>query len=436
MTPRVSGVGPPWSTAASPAPLSPQPVYQSQNTPGPGRLVRWTLYAFVFSLPFDAPDQLPLEPATVMGALFILATMFQPRVCYGRAPAALWWFAAYLYVYWMAFVFGRSTNLGDAVRASLFYVHGLLIFLAAFNLMRHEGVSKRVLFTLILACAIVAAMTILGIGRIRVTHSGRLVIFGQDPNFAARNLSAGLLAVIGLTYGRPRSALRPRFIAWPIAALIAAAMILGGSRGGLLSLAVGLWTFSFTGNTLGARVKNTVVAMLAIGLFTWGALQSPIMKRRLIRAEEGDLARREELFPAAWQMFKERPIIGWGPGNQRVLATRLRLPPQRWPTRDTHNLFLETLTGTGILGTLTFVMGLWLCIWTAWKARQGFEGILPFAQCAALVIGNLSVNFIMLKLHWVLLAYALASAGFMTSWQPAQSPGLSSRAAHRRRRWG
>lgn len=433
---RMNTGGPAWP-AARPAPQpSPAAYPLAPTAPAPGRLVRWMFYAFVFSLAFSAPGRLPLEPSTFMGALFIATTVLQPRVCYGRRPAALWWFSAYLYIYWLAFVLARSTDLHGAVRSSLFFVHGLLIFWVAFNLMRNQAIARRVLLTLIVAAGILAIMTILGLGKLRVTHSGRAVVFGQDPNFAARSLSVGLLAVIGMAYGRPLAALRPRIIAWPIAAVIAAAMILGGSRGGLLALAVGLWTFSFLGRTLRTRVKNTIVAFFAIGLCTWGALQSPLMKRRLLSAEAGSMSQREDIFPAAWQMFKDRPLTGWGQSNQAVLARRLRLSPQRWPTRDTHNLFLEILTGTGLLGTVPFLFGLWLCTWAAWKARRGPEGILPLAQVAALLVANLSVNFIMFKLHWLLLAYAMASAGLVRPAQPAPPSPAVSRAERRRRRWG
>jgi O-antigen ligase len=400
--------------------------------PGPGRIVRWALYGFVFSLAFDAPDQLALEVTTMTGALFLLATVLQPRLCYGRRPAALWWFAAYLYIYWLAYALGHSASSAAVTKSFLFYLQGILIFWACFNLMRHDTVIRNVVLTLAVASAILALMTVLGLGKIRETHSGRAVVFGQNPNLAARTLSVGLLALIGLTYGRARSALRPRVIAWPLAALIGLAMILGGSRGGLLALAVGLWTFSLTGNTLGTRVRNTIVAMVAIGLCSWGALQVPLMKRRIQQAEGGNLAERQHIFPAAWQMFKDRPVIGWGPGNQYVLARRLRLSPQEHNTRDTHNLFLEVLTATGVLGAIPFLMGLWLACWAAWKARRGPEGILPTAQMAALLIANLSGNYIVLKLQWLMLAYALASATFLA---PRRQLAPAPRARRRRSLW-
>jgi O-antigen ligase len=397
-------------------------------------LLRWALYGFVFSLPFDAPGRLPIELTTITGAGFLAVTLLQPRLCYGRRPGALWLFLGYLYAYWMAYVFGGARFTSDAVHSTLFYIQGVMILCACFNLMRDPRIARTALMTLAFAVTILAVMTIFGIGKAYDTESGRAMVFGQNANRAARVLCAGLLIVIGLAYGRPRPALHPRWIAWPVAALIGLAMIKGGSRGGLLALAVGLWMFSFAGTTLGTRVRNMVVSLVAIGLAAWGAWQSPLMKQRIQLAQQGNMAKREVIFPAALQMFKSKPIVGWGPGNQYMLAVRLGLPPRLHQTRDTHMLFLEVLTAAGLLGAIPYFTALWLCCWGAWKARRGIEGILPAAQMAALMVGNLSGNYIQLKLQWVLLAYALASWVYLTP--KAARPSAPSAAAARRARWG
>lgn len=412
----------------------PQPQPQGYPAaPYPGRLVRWALYGFVFSLPFDAPGRMPLELTTLTGATFLAVTLLQPGVCYGRRPAPLWWFLGYAYAYWLAYVLGGARFTSDAVRSSLFYIQALFIFCACFNLMRHERIARKVLLTLIVAAAILAFMTIFGIGKIVDSDTERATVFGQNANRAARVLCAGLLAAIGLVFGRARPALRS-WIAWPIAGMIGLAMIMGGSRGGLVALAVGLWTFSLSGKTLGIRIRNNIVALVAIGLAAWGALQSPLMQRRIQLAAQGNLAGRQEIFPAAFQLFKNRPLTGWGPSNQYMLAVRLGLPPALHLTRDTHNLFLEVLTSTGLAGAIPFLTGLGLVCWCAWKARRGSEGILPAAQMVALLAGNMSGNYIVLKLQWVLLAYAMASWTFHTP--HPRAPAVPSRAALRRQRWG
>lgn len=430
---RVNMYGPPAAPAAGPIVGQPVPLQAVPLAAGPSRLLRWALYGFVFSLPFDAPGRLPLELTTLTGAGFLAVTLLQPGLCFGRRPLVFWLFFAYQYAYWMAYVFGGGQYTSDAVHSSLFYIQGLLIFLACFNLMRDPRIARNVLLTLAAAVTILALMTILGIGKTYDTESGRQMVLGQNANRAARVLCAGLLILVGSVYGRATATLRPKWIAWPIAALVGLAMILGGSRGGLVALLVGLWMFSMAGNTLGIRVRNILVSMVAIGLAAWGAWQSPVMQQRIELASQGNMAKREIIFPAAWQMFKSKPLYGWGPGNQYALAIRLGLPPALHLTRDTHNLFLEVLTATGILGALPYLLALWLCLWYSWKARRGIEGILPVAQMMSLGVGNLTGNYIQLKLQWVILAYAMASWVYLTA-KPLHIPAPTAAELRRRRR--
>ena len=130
-------------------PAQPPEVRAAPQTDGllPSRLVRWALYGFVFSLAFDAPGKFTLEITTLTGALFLLATLYQPRLCYGRWPGALVWFLAYLYVYAVAFVVGGGLRPGSALVTVVLMVEAILIFWAGCNLMRHEGVARAVVVT-------------------------------------------------------------------------------------------------------------------------------------------------------------------------------------------------------------------------------------------------------------------------------------------------
>lgn len=406
---RVNRYGPAPSSPGAPAPpMAPMQMVD----PGPNLAIRWTLYLFVLSLPLDAPGRLPVELSSMTGAVFLLATFTQPRKCYGFRPSAFWWFVAYLYAYWLSYVIAPHFVRGiDAAKSFVFYIQCMLLFLTIFNLMRYEKVMHRVLVMLVIAAMILALMTVLGIAK-TATQSQRAVVLGQNPNWASRFLCAGLVTLVGITYGRARTLIKPKLIAWPLAGILGLAMIMGGSRGGLVALAGGLWVYSLTGNTIGIRIRNAVVVLLLMGLAGWGAMESPLMQRRIEAAEQGNLAKREDIFPAAWQMFKDRPLTGWGPSNQTVLAIRLRLPPALHESRDTHNLFLELMTATGAMGTIPFMWGLWLCVWRAWKARLGPEGMLPFATVGSLFLSNLSGDYVVLKLQWMLLAYALAAGYF------------------------
>jgi O-antigen ligase len=416
---RRGGSGAVAAGAQAPGQAAPYPMAQVAR---PSAILRWALYGFVFSLPFDAPGRLPLELTTMTGALFLAVCLLQPGLCFGRRPSVTWWFLGYLYVYWAAYVVGGAQFTGDAVRSSLFYIQALLIFVACFNLMRDPKIARQVMIVLAVAALVLALMTILGIETAKDSDSQRVTVFGQNANRAARVLLAGALACVGLVVGRPQRALRPAWLAWPPFALCVLGMIMGGSRGGLVAFAAGLWMFSMTGPTIGARMRNIAVTLVLLGGAGFAAYKSPLMQQRIQLAAQGNLAKREVIFPAALAEFKSRPLIGYGPGNQYLLAVRLGLPPKLHQTRDTHNLFLEVLTATGVLGTIPFVWGLWVCCWSAWKARRGIEGILPAAQMMSTMVGNLTGNYIVLKLQWVLLAYAMASWVYLTPKQQAAAP--------------
>ena len=432
MRPRPMRGGPAAHGPMAPAgyPMHPQAMpYGTRPSP----ILRWALYGFVFSLPFDAPGRLPLELTTISGALFLAVCLLQPGLCFGRRPGVTWWFLGYLYVYWAAYVVGGAQYTGEAVRSSLFYIQALLIFVACFNLMRDPKIARQVMIVLAVAALVLALMTILGIETAKDSDSQRVTVFGQNANRAARVLLAGALACVGLVVGRPQKAVRPALIVWPAFALTVLAIIMGGSRGGLVAFAAGLWMFSMTGPTIGVRMRNILVTLVLLGGAGFAAYKSPLMQQRIQLAAQGNLAKREVIFPAAFAEFKSKPLIGYGPANQYQLATKLGLPPKLHLTRDTHNLFLEVLTATGVLGTVPFIWALWVCCWSAWKARRGLEGILPAAQMMSTMVGNLTGNYIVLKLQWVMLAYAMASWIWLT---PKQHAGPPSPGAIRRARMG
>src|SRR2546427_13092021 len=120
--------------------------------------------------------------------------------------------------------------------------------------------------------------------------------------------------------------------------------------------------------TLWLGVRNAVIAALAIGLVVFTAYQSDSVRRRFTEAVEGGaLAGRERIYPSLLQMSRERPLIGWGPVNNKY-ELGLRLNERIFRRRDAHNLVLEVLSSTGLAGTIPFLAGLGLCCVGAWRA--------------------------------------------------------------------
>ena len=83
-----------------------------------------------------------------------------------------------------------------------------------------------------------------------------------------------------------------------------------------------------------------------------------------------------------------------------------------------HNLLLELLSTSGVIGTIPFLIGLGLCLRGAWRARRGPVGLIPLAMLAAVLTGTLSGTWIISKILWLALAVALAAGAHWAG--PAQ----------------
>ena len=387
-----------------------------RESAGPMAVLRCLFYAFVFSLPFETVGKGLLEPPTIIGGLLLAATLLQPGLFLRWPPAGIWCFVVYLYLFVALGVLEPSQYRQEFWRSAFLLAQLLALCWIAYCLMLDRGVAERALLALAAACALLALLQVTGVAS-RATDVGarveRVTAFGFHPNNLARILTLGLLALVGLTYGRGRSFLQPVFLSWILAGLVGVALIQTGSRGGLLALGVGLATLVLRGGGLKAKLLNAAGVLVVASFFVLASMQSEIMRQRFERTvEEGDLARREQIIPAAWAMFLEKPLAGWGPvASTYELGTRLGHPEE--DSKNPHNLVLYALVSSGTAGALPLFAGVTLAAFAAWRSRRGAHGVLPLALTAAVLVANMSGLWLFNKLHWLVMAYALASAEYV-----------------------
>jgi O-antigen ligase len=372
----------------------------------------------VASIPFEYPERsIPLEIPTLTGAVFLLVTLLYPGRCYGRLRAPALWFGIYLLAFLLSIVIGSGEHAGDAMFEFVVILQGVLVFIAAANVMQDRGVAWRALVTLAAACSVRAALPFLGLGRTSDTvwtGGERISALGQNANSAAMIMAAGLVALVGLALLRSRRTFPALVLPILLSILLGLAILETGSRGGFVSLLGGILVYAISASTWQHRLRNATLAFLAVSLLGLAALQLPVMKNRLLdTAQTGNLAGREQLYPASWSMFLEKPVLGWGQiSNTYELAARIG--ERERPKRATHNIVLELLTAGGLVTALPFLLAMFLCAWSAWQARDGEHGMLPFALFCSVFLSNMSGDWVASKLLWFVLAYALASGKWLT----------------------
>jgi hypothetical protein len=387
----------------------------SPSTPLP--ILRYGFYAFVFSIPIETLDigiqRGIFSLSHVVGFLFLGTALLQPDVSFRKIPRALAYFAAYVFIVmclavihepdYTALWIGSYTSLWITRLVTL--VQMLVLFWVVFNLFHDQRLIKGAFISLGISCVMLSIIQISG-GAANAIAQGRVTALSQDANTVGSVLSLGLLALLGLAYGRNTRDRNVGLLAWVCMGSIGAGIVLTGSRGALLSLIIGILCLVARHGHSALRVRTGFIAVLTIGCLAWTSYENDAIRDRWDRAlSKGNLSGREKLIPEAWRMFIERPLLGWGPVSNYVeLGRRFGEP-----SADTHNLYLWVLTETGLLGGIPFLGGLWLCFQAARRSLRGSEGSLPLVLLACLLMVNMSITWLNRKQFWLVLAYALAS---------------------------
>jgi O-antigen ligase len=272
-------------------------------------------------------------------------------------------------------------------------------------LLRSEVVKKGTVLTLALSAILLVSLQALGLAESEVAQE-RISAFGENPNTVASVLSVGMLSLVGLAYGRREIDKKVRLLAWLSCGILLISIVRTGSRGDVIALVIGLLIFIMKPDRLWQNIKTGSILLLVIGSLVFVSYQvAPVRERWERTYFEGEVAGRDYISAAAWEMFLEKPIIGWGPVNHyHELGYRIGKP-----TMDPHNLYLWLMLETGLLGAIPFFSGLMICWIFVWKTRRNSQGVLPLAMLTLLLLVNIKGTGYLDKYFWIVLAYAYAS---------------------------
>ena len=261
----------------------------------------------------------------------------------------------------------------DAFTELRFYPLGLLIFIGAHRVTRERssGIAAIVLALVILLAADTVAQSVTGTSwlRPRVPMWGRFqgaLRYPSDISLLPFLLPIGAAALTGSGWWR--------LAAGAVAvALVAAAVSLSGTRSALAALVV---IAAAAGWLQGrARLGLVVIAIALIVALGVAGVAKATAPKRLVSAATYRDERRPSQWRAAIYLFRERPLLGHGPHSfKRILSERPNDPVLRQVDRRyapyPHDIYLEALCGTGVVGCATLVALLGLGLRTLYAARR------------------------------------------------------------------
>ncbi len=326
---------------------------------------------------------------------------------------------AVLFLTWVLMSAAWAESPRDALEAAGRYGPDLLLFPIAFAAVRtprHAGAFAAVFVGGAIASAVY--------GLSRAPGGSRLEGAGVDPNILALALVAALALSVAMTAQRTRvPAVRAGWIIGAAACLTG--VLLTGSRGGLVSLAVaGVLGVALAGRGRRPRAALLAVAALALSV-AYVAVLAPAATRERVTHPSGGSGR-ADLWRVGGRVVAHHPLVGVGAGNfPRATIHELLAPGTLTRSRyivDTpkvaHNVYLEVQAELGIPGLLLFLSLIAFslaCCRSAWRrfAAIGAPDSEVLARGVAVAIGSVLAAEVFVsqefsKPLWLLLAVAPA----------------------------
>jgi O-antigen ligase len=200
--------------------------------------------------------------------------------------------------------------------------------------------------------------------------------FGPYVN---RNHFAGFLELtlpIGLAMIAFRGVHRDLF---PLTGLLTivpiSALVLSGSRGGMISFAFGVGILALLVRSERAvaprgprRMALGIVALVALALVAWVGAGKAIERFSSLNSHDVSFGRRVSMFRGAAHIFLDHPIKGSGLGTLVAVYPRYETAYDGRLVDHVHDDYIETLAETGWLGGLCGLWFLWLLVR---EARKG-----------------------------------------------------------------
>ncbi len=242
-------------------------------------------------------------------------------------------------------------------------------------------------------CAVVSVLIVLnwtrGIYYSAWYRRSTLIVGGvsKDPNYVSSFLApAPILVFLFMKYRQGVRRLRHTLLQWGLVGLILFAMSLDGSRGGLISVGVGLFLFLLfsTGSTKKRMGAIFISGVLVAGLvFILPRIFPQQTIDRLLM--EGSIEGRSVLWRYGIVPFLNSPIIGQGLGAA-----------SRYIGRPSHSMYVDILSSSGLVGGGLF-LGMLLDI--------GFSGVRYKKDilflCISLFLPLMSINGYNTTSQWI-----------------------------------
>ena len=238
-------------------------------------------------------------------------------------------------------------------------------------------------------------------------QSDRYSANGLNPNDLGLMLALSIPMIVYLLARRRQNPAIALF-RWAQLVLCVAAVLLTGSRGGLVATAVALVALPLTFRRF-PRWQKVIAMFACLGAAVSGALLVPPETwRRFFQLgteiSEGTMTHRTQIWAASVEVFRSHAFLGVGSSAHPAAVVSIIGRPL-----VAHNTYLSVLVELGVPGELLLIGLLGAAFFCAWRMR-GLERTLWAVSLVTWCIGVCGGTWEYRKLSWFLLSTLVAHA--------------------------
>jgi O-antigen ligase len=287
------------------------------------------------------------------------------------------------------------------------FINIILFCLCTIHFSRDFKIANRAILSLALGSVFLALFYFLGIG-VDPDENGRISIFGDNPNFVGIKMAISIILILFIVIQNSLHFNWLRYMLFFPIPIMLKLLIETGSRISLISFILMMFVGFYFVKKNGFLIK-VLLFIIFSGLVFYiynFILENQFLLLRLSSSiEDKDLAGREVIYIEIWEVIKNNFLIGIGQTGYFA----------KFGVGSPHNVLLEILCYSGILGLTMYLLFLFNILRTAFKAKVIEKNILPLILLIPLFGLIFTGQILTLKLGWVIFSYIASRIYFLNT---------------------
>jgi O-antigen ligase len=277
----------------------------------------------------------------------------------------------------------------------------VLFFLLLIHERNNPGVLEKSLYAFVLGTVLLTVFYLFGIG-IEIT-GGRLSLFGDNENTVGLRMGIASIVLIYSVFMTGKKISWKRYLMIVPVPLMLKVMLETGSRVSFISFVL-MIAVMLAFYLMAHPVKRIMPTLIFVGIAFYLLIpylfSNVVLIDRLWAAKEGNLAGREDIWPAYLHHVWQSPILGYGFSGFEEVGTHIfgfAFSP--------HNVIIEILLYGGLIALVAFGWFFFQVVFNGFRMYLSQKEYIGLVLMISYVGSFLSGQVLVTKLMWFILAF-------------------------------